>query len=183
MSFLNKNTLSDLMNGIEHSVKLPPPQVSILGYHAISPENTIVDIKIEMFMKQLAFRKKHCQLIPLDQVISFIQGKETFTKPAVALTFDDGYLDIMTTVSPILVKEKIPATLFVMSDLAHVNRLELANEKKLLSIKDIKYLQKLGFTIGCHTATHANLASKDADLEREILLSKKRLEKSFNTKT
>lgn len=180
MKYINKNKLAVLFTRIEQGLRLPIPPVTILGYHAVSNDKTIVDINPHMFQKQLSFLKKNFKFITLDNVIDYINGEQTFTKPAVALTFDDGYSDVFTTIAPILAKDNIPAATFILSNPACANRQELENKKKLMSIKEIKHLRNLGWTIGCHSATHAKLVNKYIQLEKEITLSKKQLEKELN---
>lgn len=182
MSMVNKNAITRVLNQAERRLPIPVLPVTVLGYHAVSNDQTIVDITKNNFERQIAFLKKHFQFITLDHVTAYIQGKQSFSKPAVALTFDDGYQDVYKTIAPLLIKNKIPATFFVMSDLAHSNRKELANKKQLMTFKELKELQRQGFTIGCHSATHANLSITTTDLQKEIRLSKKNLEKLFGTR-
>jgi peptidoglycan/xylan/chitin deacetylase (PgdA/CDA1 family) len=86
---------------------------------------------------------------------------------------------VFTKIAPLLAKENIPAAAFVLSDLSRANRSELENYKKLMSMQQIKLLQQIGWTIGSHSATHANLTDKNVDLEKEVLLSKKQLEREL----
>jgi len=179
MKYINKNTLSTIFTHMEKNLSMPTPPVTILGYHSISDDKTIVDIHPYMFQRQLSFLKKNFQFISLDSVIKYINGEQTFSRPAVALTFDDGYSDVYKTVAPLLAKDNIPAGIFVLTNPTKANRSELENDKKLMSIKEIKHLQNLGWTIGCHGATHAKLTDKQINLEKEIILSKKQLEKEL----
>lgn len=170
-----KDYVSVMLTRFEQKL-LPRPQITILGYHGVSNDKTIVDIEKNIFEKQLSFLEKSFTFVTLTDVLSFICGQKIFDKPAVALTFDDGYRDILTTVHPILRKKSIPATLFIMSDLEQISRKELANNKKLLSKNEILFLHKAGWEIGCHSATHANFADKRLDIQKEIIESKKTLE-------
>lgn len=176
-----KDKVSTMLTKIERGIRLPMPPVSILGYHAVSFDNTIVDITPDIFQKQLQLLKNTCQFITLDDVIDYINGEKNFLKPAVALTFDDGYRDVLTTIAPILYKEKIPAAAFVMSNTLHTDRSELENSKILMTIEELKKLKQFGWTIGCHSATHANLTDRTVDLTKEILDAKATLEKELKT--
>lgn len=176
MQLLNKNALSTLFTRAEQMIDLQLPPVTILGYHAVSHEKTIVDVEPEMLQKQLSILKDLCQFVTLDQVVLYIQGKKTFTKPAVALTFDDGYKDIFTTVMPILAKEKIVATAFVLSNPESANRKELENNKPFLTTKELQILHTMGWAIGCHSATHANFADIQLNRQKEIVDAKEQLE-------
>ena len=176
MKRINKNTLSSFLTRIERIIGLPKPAVTVLAYHAVSNDKTIVDITPETFQRQMAFLKERFAFIALDEVIDFIKGKKKCSKPAVALTFDDGYMDVFEKVFPILKKEKIPAAVFAMSDPMHANREELANKKALMSKKELSLLHKNGWTIGCHSSTHASFAGHAVDRKKEIQNAKKQLE-------
>lgn len=179
MKYIDKNSLSAIFTRIEKNLHMPPPPVTILGYHSISNDQTIVDIQPQIFKQQLSFLKKNFRFITLDNVVEYINGEQTFPSPAVALTFDDGYSDAYKTVAPLLTKNNIPASIFVITNPTKANRSELENDKKLLSINEIKHLKNLGWTIGCHSATHANLTNRHVDLKKEIIQSKKQLEKEL----
>src|SRR5579859_3109939 len=99
-----KDALSAFFTRVERYVHGDFPSVTVLAYHAVSSEKTIVDIDTSVFKQQVAFLRNICEFITLDQVYNFIQGKETFSKPAVAFSFDDGYKDVFTNVLPILTK-------------------------------------------------------------------------------
>lgn len=181
MSLVIKDVLATIITRVERGMHVPVSPVSILAYHAVSNDKTIVDIEPAMFLTQINFLKKNFQFITLDQVINYLNLEKSLTRPAIALTFDDGYRDVFTTIAPILAQNNIPATAFVLSNPTAANRAELENNKELLSEKEIKTLQKLGWTIGCHTATHANLLARNVDLNKEITKAKLQLERTLQT--
>ncbi|MGH9463599.1 MAG: polysaccharide deacetylase family protein, partial [Vicinamibacteria bacterium] len=89
----------------------------ILAYHGVTPglrDPHGLFIEPEIFSKQMAHLRKHYRPMGL---VELVATAETGKLPprAVAVTFDDGYLDALTAVSPILVKHKIPATFFVIT--------------------------------------------------------------------
>lgn len=181
INFQAKNRLSSFLTNVEKKMHIPGPSVVVLAYHTVSDNKTIVDVDPKVFKQQLEFLKKNFKFITLDKVIDYVYSKKTFNKPAVALTFDDGYKEVFTTIAPILAKEKIPATVFVLSNPSQANRAELENDKKLMSIQEIKHLQKLGWIIGCHSATHSNFFVLNLDFDKEIYQSKKLIEKKLRT--
>jgi peptidoglycan/xylan/chitin deacetylase (PgdA/CDA1 family)/SAM-dependent methyltransferase len=94
---------------------------AILGYHRIveaaclaSGNKDIHDICVDprLFREQLAYLTKHYTLLPLDELASLAH---TGRLPAnsVALSFDDGYLDMLNIAAPILAEFKVPATFFI----------------------------------------------------------------------
>ena len=174
-----KEKATRFLNRLETELELTPPLVTVLNYHTVSSDGTIVDIKPEEFARQIQYLAESFQLITLDQVVAHINDESVITKPSVALTFDDGYADLMPNVAPILRKHNIPATVFLMSDRKKVSRDELENNKKLLTTSQVKRLVRFGWSVGSHTATHPDLRSKSIDLVKEITNSKHALEKAI----
>lgn len=67
----------------------------------------------EQFEQHLEFLLKHFEpTIPAD-VPLILSGKKKLAKPALFLSFDDGFKEVTTIVEPILSKKGIPATFFV----------------------------------------------------------------------
>lgn len=179
---ISKKIVSRLIIMVEALLKIKRPEVSILLYHSVSNDGTTVDITPEDFKFQIEYLKKSFDFISLDQVMDYMSGRINFKRPVVALTFDDGYKDLIDNVFPILKKENIPIAVFVLAKNDKANREEIANNKRLLSFSDIKLLQKNGWTIGCHTATHANLALLNkSQLSEEIIMAKQVLESNLKT--
>lgn len=146
----------------------------ILCYHSINSNSWRFTTQISEFEKQISFLKENYSIATLDDVL------KRKNKNAVAITFDDGYQDIVKYAYPILEKNNLTATLFVLGDNKHANRDELDNNLPLLSIEQIRFLHKKGWEIGCHTNTHANLATlSKSGLENEIIYAKKKLEKTL----
>lgn len=80
-----------------------------------------------------------------------------------ALTFDDGYLDNLTVAAPILKKYRLPATFFITSSFADGKTIPLWDRqtndpRPMLSWDEVRQLRDLGFDIGAHSRTHADLA-------------------------
>jgi len=146
---------------------------AILSYHSIANDGWRFSTSINDFQNQMLELKKTKQVVSLS---TFIQGDRSPRQ--VVITFDDGYVDNLTIAAPMLKKLKLPATLFVLGNTKNPNRHELDNNKPLMNILQIKKLKKMGWEIGFHTSTHADLSkATDAELYREIVLGKIELEK------
>ena len=175
-----KKTLSKALTKIENMAGAKPPRVTVLGYHSISNDETIVDVTPDDFRAQIDFLESKFQFITLDAVVAYINGEFKPEKPCVALTFDDGYADLLVNVAPMLAEHRIPATVFVLTQPESANRREIKNTKKLMSIDEVKKLQGKGWTIGCHSATHPNFA-KNVNFKAEIRDAKNKLERELDT--
>ena len=136
---------------------------------------------IKQFKTDLDIFLKYFEPITLEQVIKYNKGKIKLSKPSFHLTFDDGLSNFYHIVAPILLKKEIPATVFlntgfidnkdlfyryesVLFEKETKNKKQetreakiqnfLKNQKPYLTLKQIKELQKQGFTFGAHSVNH-----------------------------
>ena len=102
--------------------------------------------------------------------------------PAVLLTFDDGFANLME-IAPLIRKYDIKPAIFILSDPESANKTELNNDEKLLTVEEIIALHKNGWTIGCHSATHADFSILNQDeAKKQIIGSKLRIENKLGIK-
>jgi peptidoglycan/xylan/chitin deacetylase (PgdA/CDA1 family) len=96
----------------------------ILRYHSVSDYRDqnfryltpSVAVSPAVFESHIAFLSTNYQIISLDDVCAWISGAISFTRPAVAITFDDGYRDNYRYAYPILKKYGATATFYVVTD-------------------------------------------------------------------
>jgi peptidoglycan/xylan/chitin deacetylase (PgdA/CDA1 family)/glycosyltransferase involved in cell wall biosynthesis/MoaA/NifB/PqqE/SkfB family radical SAM enzyme len=90
----------------------------ILAYHRVAelaPDTHGLCVSPECFRQQMRYLRQHCTVMPL--VDLFLASRAGALPPrAVAVTFDDGYLDVLTAAGPVLSEEGIPATCFVNTE-------------------------------------------------------------------
>jgi peptidoglycan/xylan/chitin deacetylase (PgdA/CDA1 family) len=91
---------------------------------------------------------------------------------SLSITFDDGYIDALTVIAPLLCARQIPFHVFVSS--ARMN----GTDRKYLSPTQVVELSNMpGVTIGAHGATHRSLTSlSTSELVAELQASKVDLE-------
>lgn len=95
---------------------------------------------------------------------------------SVAITFDDGYLDTLTVALPLLCKLGFSATCYVVVD-AIGGTARWTHPAPLMDWAGVRTWLAAGMEIGSHTLTHPDLTMVgDAALQREVVLSKVRLE-------
>jgi len=94
-----------------------------------------------------------------------------------AITFDDGYEEVLTLALPVLQEFGFTATVFaVPGQISGCNAWD-DGRAKLLSADQYRTLQAAGITIGAHTCSHVHLPQVDASKARqEIKDSKTQLE-------
>jgi peptidoglycan/xylan/chitin deacetylase (PgdA/CDA1 family) len=96
-------------------------RASILRYHSVSTQadgtHYCLDPGLAVtpldFDRQCAYLKAHYQVISLDEMVTRVATGRALPPRAVALTFDDGYLDNYTQAFPILSRHGLPATFYV----------------------------------------------------------------------
>jgi peptidoglycan/xylan/chitin deacetylase (PgdA/CDA1 family) len=96
----------------------------ILAYHSVSDYRNrsfrYVDPGVVVspagFERQVAFLSQHYRIASMDEVTAWINGSIEFARPAVAITFDDGYHDNYVYAYPILKKYRATATFNVVTD-------------------------------------------------------------------
>ena len=97
-------------------MKLSNQPKLVLLYHRVRPESRIEELdrvlntSVERFVSQMDLLAARARLIPL---MSFVDGSAPEDGPLVAVTFDDGYLDVFEHALPVLRDRGIPATVFL----------------------------------------------------------------------
>ena len=163
--------------------------IPILMYHSIqrvsrkeimrSIHVSPLSFKIQMFLiKLLGYRG--CSVT---EAIDALKTDTDRDEKLIALTFDDGYRNFVTNALPTLERYGFSATIYIVSDLiGDSNRWDEKtgiSKNDLMSADEVKLCITKGIEIGCHSATHPKLTDHKVDLERELLTSKRNLEKTL----
>lgn len=156
------------------------PTMHILMYHAVNTSGWKHAIEPVSFEAQIAWLSKHRNVVSLADVVSYVSGDMVLTRSAVTVTFDDGYEDFLRVAVPILEKYKIPATLFLTTDLAHNTN---SRHTKRLSEKEVQTLAKHPLiTIESHARTHRRLPTLQLEeVQKELVQSKRDIEMLTDT--
>lgn len=137
---------------------------SVLVYHTINEVAGEPDcpemITPARFEQQLDWLSRRRQVVPLIDTLSN-QSR------LVALTFDDGYRDNLTTALPLLEKYSLPATVFVVA--GFINRDGYLSEAELREISKHPLV-----TIGSHGLWHRNF-NELSESEARFELTESRL--------
>jgi len=149
-------------------------EVSVLCYHSINHDAWALTIPPEVFEQQLRYLDLHgYHFATLDEIVAYVKGEGKLPRKSVALTFDDGYEDVLTEALPILEKYKAPATIFVITN-PEAARAYLKPNARVLDVSECKKLTASGLvSLGHHSTTHAMLDSiGDAALVQELVNEK-----------
>jgi peptidoglycan/xylan/chitin deacetylase (PgdA/CDA1 family) len=104
--------------------RLPPRDVLlVLNYHRIgNREEDLFDPGVfsataDQFNEQIAYLKRHCSLVTLDEAKAFIEGtiKDKSPRYRVLITFDDGYLDNYELAFPVLRSHDVQGVFFLVT--------------------------------------------------------------------
>jgi len=85
-----------------------------------------------------------------------------------SLTFDDGFVDNLERLAPLLEAEQVPATVFVPTGWLGQTH-PYAPQARVMTGDEVRALRSRGVEIGAHTHSHADLTSLDRDAAFEEL--------------
>ena len=90
----------------------------VLGYHNIEPtyafHGTTPEAGRRGFERQVRFLRRWANVVPLRSALADLAAGRPLPPRAVALTFDDGYLDNATVAAPVLHAAGLPASFFLV---------------------------------------------------------------------
>lgn len=91
-------------------------------YHHVNPIGDFVNVKPDVFEKQIQYLKKHgFTAINSDDLFQIIKGEKASLPKPVMITFDDGWLDNWIYAFPILKKYEMKAVIFIITSLIPEN--------------------------------------------------------------
>ena len=142
---------------------------AVLTFHSIDDQPgplSFAPAGLEKMLDALAEAK--LPVLGLDELLSHPD------RDGVALTFDDGITTVFETAMPILAGRKLPAHVFVITkwvggDNRWPGQPADATPFKLMDWDQLEAIQRAGFRIEAHTATHPDLRSlSDSEIEAEM---------------
>lgn len=153
-----------------------PQGLPILLYHRVGDDNSPLSVSPKQFNRQMQFLKNRgYETINPNGILN---GKNFYKK--ILLTFDDGWLDNLTTAAPILKKFGFTATIFISTDYigktGSFAKNEIDKNAPMLNAKEISELEEFGWKIANHFASHNNLTElSEAEIISEFNRAKQKL--------
>ncbi|MEY4723132.1 MAG: hypothetical protein RLZZ324_645 [Candidatus Parcubacteria bacterium] len=153
-------------------------RVPILVYHNVRPapprklsaQDKQYEVTPAELEAQLSYlRDEHYTAVTMEQIAAAMRGGTQLPEKPVAITFDDGRESQFVNAAPLVKKYGFIATYYVFTN--------AIGRPNYLTWEQLKTLQSDGNRIESHTRFHPFLTKdSDADLEAEIVGSKKTLE-------
>lgn len=145
-------------------------RIIILLYHRVSDQfRDHVTIGIERFDQHMAYIAANFETVSLKQIVEGTVPRNT-SKPVIAVSFDDGYLDNFENAAPILLKHQVPCTFFVSTEKIRNNQpfdhdlRALGFGLENMTWAQARQMHHWGLHFGSHTQNHVNLAAIDDEL-------------------
>jgi peptidoglycan/xylan/chitin deacetylase (PgdA/CDA1 family) len=129
--------------------------VPILCYHRFGPGGGRMVVSNANFAAQLEWLvRSNYQVIRLDRLLDYLEGRTALPARSVVITIDDGYESVYRHAYPLLRKYGLPATLFVYTDFIGAG--------DALSWAQIEEMAASGLVeVQAHSKTHRNLIDRD----------------------
>lgn len=144
---------------------------AILTYHSIDRSGSPISVAPEEFRRHAAWLASgRVRVVPLADLVGLPPDAD-----AVALTFDDGFINFAAEAAPLLGAHALPATLYVVAghaggDNAWGGRIDARVPRlPLLDWPALGRMAEQGVELGAHTRTHSHLTQvSPAALEDEL---------------
>jgi peptidoglycan/xylan/chitin deacetylase (PgdA/CDA1 family) len=156
----------------------------VLCYHSIHPTKSLASATPTTFGHHLDWLASECDVVPLEEIPRLLKTAR-HTRPAVAITFDDGYVDNYEFAFPLLHDRCLPATFFLTVGLIEKDPAVLARTQMLgrttyddvrpLEWAHVRTMHAAGMEIGAHTYSHPNLAVLSQPRARDELCRSKQI--------
>jgi peptidoglycan/xylan/chitin deacetylase (PgdA/CDA1 family) len=163
-------------------------RLPVLTYHAIDTRVSVVSTPPGEFRGQMEALAQHgLRGVSLAQAFACLERDGHFPPDSVVLTFDDGYLSVISEGLPVLAARGFTATVFLVSGLvglrAAAARARNADfDRDLLDWRQAAELLQAGFEIGSHTVSHPDLTRlAPTERERELAAARTQLEQGLQT--
>jgi peptidoglycan/xylan/chitin deacetylase (PgdA/CDA1 family) len=90
--------------------------MTILCYHSVEPEwESPLAVRPEAFAQQAAWLRRSRHVLPLRDALPRLDARGRLPRGSIALTFDDGFAALHEHVLPVLTREALPATVFLVA--------------------------------------------------------------------
>ncbi len=138
--------------------------IPVLAYHRFGP--TVADsmtVTTALFESQIKWLvANRYTVIPLQTLVDYVSGKGPAPAPkSVVITVDDGHRTVYTEMLPVVLKYRIPITLFIYPS-------AISNASYAMTWEQLNELRQTGlFDVQSHTFWHPNFKQEKRKLSPE----------------
>lgn len=145
-------------------------RLPVVTWHSIANSNEVIATSPEVFAQQMSWlNDAGLRGICLAEAYASRNTAGEFPPDVVALTFDDGFADVITHALPQLRRHGFSATFFITN--------EYLGMPQMMPESAVTELSREGMEIGAHTLTHPDLRKlSEAELLRELREGRHHLE-------
>jgi peptidoglycan/xylan/chitin deacetylase (PgdA/CDA1 family) len=153
--------------------------MTILLFHRVTdckPEDGLT-VSTARFRSICRMLSRQFNVVPLGEIFRILRAGKGMPHRTIAITFDDCYHDNLAA-ARVLAEYGLPATFFLPTGYVGTERVfdwdrglpPMPN----LSWDDVRTMARMGFEIGSHTVSHANLGAVNRDQAREELVASRK---------
>lgn len=153
-------------------------RATVIAYHAIGhcpakDDHHNLFVGVDEFEAQMAYLARHREVVSLDSVMALQVPR---ARPAVAITFDDGYKSVLRAAGPVLERHGFSATVFVPTKwIGETNRWieQTPCDVEIMDAPELRAAESLGIRVESHGHAHidysqVSLADARADVDTSI---------------
>lgn len=178
-----------------YSLFLPKGRIYLLGYHSITSLERKgstraeayrhLSVELEMFKKQILWlRGNGYAFLTLEDLLKIKNGQNPVPDKSVLIYFDDGYRDNYLNAYPFLKEQRIPAMIFLATDLIDQGKtlwehVPVTGGRIFLTWDEVRTMQDI-IQYGSHSKTHPKFTQISSEQARqEIGSSRERIEQEM----
>jgi peptidoglycan/xylan/chitin deacetylase (PgdA/CDA1 family) len=165
--------------------------VSILCYHAVDPEwRSPLSVTPESFEAHCAWLAENRRVVGAAEAAVRLSTSGRLARGMAALTFDDGFRSVFEHAFPVVVRHRLPATVFLVAQTLapEVPSVDWVDDPPLrplatLTLEEVREMQEAGIRFGSHSFAHQDLTSlSEKACERDLRWSRELLEDQLETR-
>lgn len=159
--------------------------MAILCYHSVEAGwSSPLAIPPEAFARHAAWLAMHRRVVPLHRAAEMSDASGRLPARTAALTFDDGFESLFEHALPVLVRHRLPATVFLVAETltAGGRAVDWVDDPpphpiRTLGREEVLEMQDAGVAFGSHSYSHRDLTSlSEEECERDLRESRLVLE-------
>ena len=158
-----------------------PPGPRVLCYHGVCSDPADEwSVTPAQLREQMAMVADEFVPVTAEAIAAWARREGTLPDRAMAVTFDDGYVDVHDHAAAILADFGIPGAAFVSPEFSDragaVPGVGYQALRPIMGWREVRALREAGWSIGSHALTHSRLSGlPDVAAREELVVSRDRL--------